>query len=143
MNNWSLWVAVLLAGLSNSLMACDSGRYGMASITAGQTVQVHVANTNDELTKTACRVIVEFADQAGNVINDVTAHSFSIRPGRAASAAIAHPNLKSGERFYVRASVRTIELKAVGWHECDDIHATIEVFDTDTGKTTTVAAIPD
>jgi hypothetical protein len=142
MNKWSMWIALLLTALSNPLMACESGRFGMVSITAGQTVQVQVVNTNNS-TKAACRLIVEFSDHAGNVINDITSHSFTLRPGRAASATIDHPNLRPGERFYVRADVRTFELKAAGWHECDDIHATIEVFDTDTGKTTIVAAIPD
>jgi hypothetical protein len=52
-----------------------------------------------------------------------------------------HPNLRIGERYYVRATIRKIELKAAGWHECDDVYATMEVFDTESGKTTVVAAI--
>ena len=67
MNKCSMWIALLLTALSNPLMACESGRFGMVSITAGQTVQVQVVNTNNS-TKAACRLIVEFSDDAGNVI---------------------------------------------------------------------------
>jgi len=141
MEKRSILVAVLLAAFANPLIACESGRLGMVAITAGQTAQVNVANVGS--TRFPCHITVEFADRAGNVINDVDASGFALQPGQVASSAIDHPNLRAGERFNVRAHVRKFELKTAGRSECEAIHATIEVFDNETGKTTIVSELPD
>ncbi|HEY2817779.1 MAG TPA: hypothetical protein VGK44_11685 [Casimicrobiaceae bacterium] len=138
-----IFSAVLLALLANPSMACENGRFHMVAITAGQTAQVNVVNEGNGSTRSTCHIAVEFADRAGNVINDVDATGFALRPGQVASTVIDHPNLRTGERFHVQAHVRKFELKAAGRSECDAIHATIEVFDNDTGKTTIVSDLPD
>ncbi len=142
MTSYSIRIGLILVALTTPLSAQENNRFGMVAIAAGQTAQVNVVNSGGHSARMPCHISIVFADRDGNPISEPDSGSFALAPGAIASAGINHPNLLSGERFPVRASVRKLESKAVGQNECDGVHATIEVFDTDTGRTTVFWELP-
>ena len=139
----SIFASILLYALVQPCVAQDTARFGMVAISAGQTAEVNVANAIGNPHASPCHLSIEFTDRDGNLLGDPNAGNFALAPGNVASLAIAEPYLLPGERFHIRVHMRKMESKAAGRNECSMVRATIEIFDTDSGKTTVIREYPD
>jgi hypothetical protein len=139
----SIFAFLLLFALAQPGVAQETARFGVVAISAGQTAEVIVANTMSSPHTPPCHLSIEFADRNGNSLGDSNAGNFALAPGNIASLAIADPYLLPGERFHIRVQVRKMESKAAGRNECGMVRTTVEIFDTETGKTTVLQEYPD
>ena len=127
-------IALLAVGIAAPAWSQQEDRFGVVGITAGQTAQLNVVNTIPDSGERPCRVSLGFLDTDGHAVG--TPEDKSLASGQARSVAVANPKLRPGKRFQLQAVVRKVDTPNTGIDECRGIHATLEVFETKTGKTT-------
>lgn len=116
-------------------------RFGMVGLTRGQTARLNAVNTGNP-DESACPVELSFVDSMGNTVGIVPC---IIPPGEADFLDLDAASLGRPEtRVQIRATVaiggpRRREVKACA----KNLRLTLEVFDTDTGKTAVILSDPE
>lgn len=143
--NKQVILAVLLAfGIASPVWAANrTSNFGMVGIAAGQTVRINVVNTIGDPDILPTPVVLTFFDNEGRII--IEEASISLRPGQSAFLDFNANTreLLQGERFQLRTRVRKTDNPETRINEASGIRSTMEIFDSETGKSSIFIGDPD
>jgi hypothetical protein len=130
----------------------DQATFGMVGITLGQTVRLNIVNLipppDPDAPPGPCRVVLSFRDANGRPFTDangqVVRREVSLQPGESAFLDLngdlfAPPSTNGAGRLQLRPVARVVSVPD-GNYPPGPCHATMEVFDNTTGRTSTFSA---